>query len=125
MIEVNWGETITLYAPKYKKIEHFRTIEKAQYWLRCKWPEMTTQRSEALLKTQLAMDCLIPVGEAKNAFITAAHAAGYSTRTATQMRVFLNEHTINEICLFDGRVEADPTNQGYLRKMLLSFEHAC
>jgi len=82
MIEVNWGETITLYAPKYKKIEHFRTIEKAQYWLRCKWPEMTTQRSEALLKIQLAMDCLIPVGEAKNAFITAAHAAGYSTRTA-------------------------------------------
>ena len=69
MIEVNWGETITLYAPKYKKIEHFRTIEKAQYWLRCKWPEMTAQRSEALLKTQLAMDCLIPVGEAKNALL--------------------------------------------------------
>ena len=65
MIEVNWGETITLYTPKYKKIEHFRTIEKAQYWLRCKWPEMTTQRSEALLKTQLAIDCLIPVGRSK------------------------------------------------------------
>ena len=89
MIEVNWGETITLYAPKYKKIEHFRTIEKAQYWLRCKWPEMTAQRSEALLKTQLAMDCLIPVGDAKNAFISAAHAAGYSTRTALQTRVFI------------------------------------
>lgn len=43
---------------------------------------MTAQRSEALLKTQLAMDCLIPVGDAKNAFISAAHAAGYSTRTA-------------------------------------------
>jgi len=35
------------------------------------------------------------------------------------MRVFLNEHTINEICLFDGRVETDPKNQGYLRKCYL------
>ena len=81
MIEVNWGETITLYAAEYDKVEHFRTIEKAQYWLRCKWPAgLTSQRVDALSKTQLAMDCLIPESEAKSAFIIAAHAACYSTR---------------------------------------------
>ncbi|WP_339107141.1 DUF982 domain-containing protein [Thioclava sp. GXIMD4216] len=68
---------MTLIAPHDGAVERFSTIEKARYWLKRKWPAAHATRELALTKIDAAMDCLVPVEEARCAFLAAATSAGF------------------------------------------------
>ena len=77
MIEIQWGEPITLYPTQDGVTERFSTIEKARYWLRRNWPIVDDARLAALEKIDSAMDCMSPVKDARCAFVAAALSAGF------------------------------------------------
>ncbi|WP_245513841.1 DUF982 domain-containing protein [Antarcticimicrobium luteum] len=53
------------------------TIEQALYWLRKKWPIADRNRELALDQVDAAMHCLVTVGTARRAFLSAAKTAGF------------------------------------------------
>ncbi|WP_406737131.1 DUF982 domain-containing protein [Thioclava sp. GXIMD4215] len=73
---------MALITPHDGAVERFSTIEKARYWLKCKWPAADAARELALTKIDAAMDCLIPVEEARRAFLLAATSAGFHSAKA-------------------------------------------
>ncbi|WP_417741573.1 DUF982 domain-containing protein [Salipiger sp.] len=77
MIEMHWGDPITLYPTKDGVAERFSTIEKARHWLRRHWPTSDEARQAALEKIESAMDCMSPVKDARRAFVAAALSAGF------------------------------------------------
>ena len=77
MIETHWGDPITLVLSPEGGIQKFSTIEQASYWLRKKWPVANQDRNFALAQIVAAMHCLVPVGSARKAFISAAKTAGF------------------------------------------------
>lgn len=77
MIEINWGDPITLVVSPRGATKNFSTIEQAQYWLRKRWPVADLKRECALEQIDAAMHCLAPVGAARKAFIAAAETAGF------------------------------------------------
>lgn len=77
MMEIQWGQPMTLVAPQDGTIERFSTIEKARHWLKRKWPIADITRDTALARIDAAMDCMSPVEDARHAFLVAALCAGY------------------------------------------------
>lgn len=77
MIEIHWGEPLSFVVSPEGEVQKFTTIEQARYWLRRKWPVTDLPRQRALDRLDSAMDCLIPVGSARRAFIAAAKSAGF------------------------------------------------
>jgi Protein of unknown function (DUF982) len=77
MIETHWGAPITLVLSPEGDTQKFTTIEQAFYWLRKKWPVASQDRNFALAQIDAAMHCLVPVGVARKAFISAAKTAGF------------------------------------------------
>lgn len=78
MIEINWGSPLTLVISPEGESQTFTTIEQAAWWLRRKWPVRDEARSRALTHIEAAMDCLVPVGSARRAFLQAARSAGFT-----------------------------------------------
>ena len=65
MIEVNWGRPLSLIVSPQGDIQTFSTIEQARYWLRRKWPVADAAQRRALVQTEAAMHCLVPLGAAR------------------------------------------------------------
>ena len=77
MMEIHWGKPLSFVVSPEGEIQNFSTIEQAAYWLRKKWPVADDARSRALEQVSGAMDCMVPVGLARRAFIAAARSAGF------------------------------------------------
>ncbi|WP_233192914.1 DUF982 domain-containing protein [Acidimangrovimonas sediminis] len=75
MIEIHWGAPMALSTQD--EATRISTIEQAQYWLKQKWPVADRARDVALSKVAAAMDCLVPVSVARQAFLSAATTAGF------------------------------------------------
>lgn len=58
-------------------IQKITTAEQAHYWLQEKWPVADHARDRALQQVEAAMDCMVSVGTARRAFISAAKSAGF------------------------------------------------
>lgn len=82
MIEINWGAPLSLVVSPEGDVQNFTTIEQAAWWLRRKWPVRDEARHRAQTQVQAAMDCLVPVGAARIAFLQAAQSAGFTPRVA-------------------------------------------
>lgn len=76
LIEINWGEPISLIAPNGEE-QRFSTLETVRYWLRRKWPVSDEARHRALTQVEAAMDCLLPAAAARKSFLKAALTAGF------------------------------------------------
>ncbi|WP_138468976.1 DUF982 domain-containing protein [Poseidonocella sp. HB161398] len=86
MIEIFWGDPITLTrTPDGHRIK-ITTIEQAQYWLRRKWPVADTARQQALGRLDAAAECMCSVGSARHAFLSAAETAGFKTQAQERPR---------------------------------------
>jgi len=77
LIEIYWGEPMSLVISPEGDVQKFSTIEQAQYWLCKKWPVADAARQHALGRLEAAMDCLVSVSEARQAFLNAARSAGF------------------------------------------------
>lgn len=77
MIEVNWGEPLTLIVSECGEEQKISTIEQAKYWLRKRWPVLDDARSRAIACIEGAMECMMPVQVARHAFLAAAKTAGF------------------------------------------------
>lgn len=77
MIEIYWGQPITLVVSPEGDVKTFSTIEQVHYWLRKKWPVADTAQDHAIDRIMAAMDCMGSVGEARAAFLDAANTAGF------------------------------------------------
>jgi len=77
LIEIYWGEPMSLVISPEGDVQKFSTIEQAQYWLRKKWPVADVARQHALGRLDAAMECLGSVSEARHAFLNAARSAGF------------------------------------------------
>lgn len=77
LIEIFWGKPLSFVVSPEGDIQVFSTAEQVRYWLRKKWPISDEARDQALQHVEAAMDCLMPVGTARRAFITAARSAGF------------------------------------------------
>gem|GEM_PF-708056 len=81
LIEINWGKPLSLVVSPDGDIQEITTAEQALYWLRKKWPVADDARDRALHHVEAAMDCIVPVGIARRAFISAAKSAGFAPAT--------------------------------------------
>lgn len=79
MIEIFWGEPMTIFLPCEGRAKKISTIEQANHWLKRAWPVSDHNRDDALLKISEAMDCLVPVSAAREAFLVAVGTAGFQT----------------------------------------------
>ncbi|AZV00357.1 DUF982 domain-containing protein [Paracoccus sulfuroxidans] len=77
MIEINWGQPLSLVMSPAGDVQKFSTIEQVKYWLMKRWPIADEARSTALLQVEAAMDCVVPVDVARHAFVSAARSAGF------------------------------------------------
>ncbi|WP_212524187.1 DUF982 domain-containing protein [Actibacterium sp. MT2.3-13A] len=68
---------MTLVVSPQGETQKIGTIEQAFYWLRKKWPVTDHDRDLALDYVDAAMHCLVTVGTARNAFLSAAKTAGF------------------------------------------------
>ena len=68
---------MTLVVSPKGDTQKISTIEQAVYWLRKKWPVTDHNRDLALNHIDGAMHCLVSVGSARNAFLSAAKTAGF------------------------------------------------
>ena len=73
---------MTIFLPAEGRARKVTTIEQAHHWLRKAWPVSDRYRDAALEKIDAAMDCLVPVGAAREAFLLAADAAGFQAARA-------------------------------------------
>jgi len=78
LIEIHWGEPLSLVVSPQGDVKKISTIEQASYWLRKKWPMDDVARDRAIDQLDAAMDCLVPVANARRAFFTAAMTAGFT-----------------------------------------------
>ncbi|CAM3239475.1 Protein of unknown function [Paracoccus aminovorans] len=83
MIEIHWGEPLSFVVSPGGEVQRFGTIEKARYWLRRKWPVSDGARGRALNEVEAAMNCMVPVGQARRSFIAAAKSAGFRPEGAS------------------------------------------
>lgn len=81
MIEINWGKPLSFVISPDGDIQEFTTAEQAHYWLRKRWPVADTARDRALHQIRAAMDCMVSVGSARRAFISAAKTAGFRSES--------------------------------------------
>lgn len=77
LIEINWGNPMTLVVSPHGDTQKISTIEQALYWLRKKWPVTDQKRDIAIDYVDAAMHCLVTVGVARKAFLAAAKTAGF------------------------------------------------
>lgn len=87
MIEISWGQPLTLIVTESGDTLKISTIEQAQFWLRKHWPVADAARQRAIHAIESAMDCMLPVQNARQAFQAAADTAGYQIRALDQRRV--------------------------------------
>ena len=83
LIEINWGNPITLIVSPEGRTQKFTTIEQASHWLRKKWPVADRDRDAAVGQIDAAMLCMGTVGAARNAFLSAAKTAGFKLAPAS------------------------------------------
>ncbi|OOY11646.1 hypothetical protein BMG00_11100 [Thioclava marina] len=83
MIEIYWGQPISLVVSPEGDVKNFSTIEQAHYWLRRKWPVADAALDHAIERVEAAMDCMGTVGDARAAFLGAANTAGFMPFDAT------------------------------------------
>jgi len=76
-MEINWGNPMTFVVSSQGDTQKINTIEQARYWLRKKWPVTDRNRDLALDYIDAAMHCLVTVGSARKAFLSAAKTAGF------------------------------------------------
>ncbi|TDK50714.1 DUF982 domain-containing protein [Antarcticimicrobium luteum] len=76
-MEVTWGNPMTFVVSSQGDTQKISTIEQALYWLRKKWPIADRNRELALDQVDAAMHCLVTVGTARRAFLSAAKTAGF------------------------------------------------
>ena len=81
MMEIHWGSPLSLIISPEGDVQTFSTLEQAAWWLRRKWPVQDDARLCAVKQVEAAMDCLVPVGSARRAFIQAARSAGFLPET--------------------------------------------
>lgn len=77
LIEIHWGQPLSLILSSDGDVQKFSTIEQVKYWLLKQWPVADEARSNALKQVEAAMDCIVPVGVARRAFAAAARSAGF------------------------------------------------
>lgn len=77
MIEVYWGEPLTLVVSESGEERKISTIEQAKYWLKKRWPVIDDAHSRAISCIEGAMECMLPVEKARHAFMHAAKSAGF------------------------------------------------
>ncbi|RJL18067.1 DUF982 domain-containing protein [Paracoccus siganidrum] len=77
MIEINWGKPLTLVITDEGDTLQISTIEQAKYWLRKRWPVSDEYRRAASEAVDGAMECMVPVPAARQAFVAAAKSAGF------------------------------------------------
>ncbi|WP_238321327.1 MULTISPECIES: DUF982 domain-containing protein [Thioclava] len=77
LIEIYWGQPISLVVSPEGDVKNFSTIEQAHYWLRRKWPVADAALDHAIERVEAAMDCMGTVGDARAAFLGAANTAGF------------------------------------------------
>ena len=77
LIEINWGNPMTLVVSPHGDTQKIVTIEQALYWLRKRWPVADQNRDLAIDYVDAAMHCLVTVGAARKAFVSAAKTAGF------------------------------------------------
>jgi hypothetical protein len=77
LIEICWGQPLSLVISPDGDVQKFSTIEKVKYWLLKRWPIADDARSTALKQVDAAMHCIVPVGVARRAFVVAARSAGF------------------------------------------------
>jgi len=77
LIEINWGQPLSFVMSPDGDVQRFSTIEQGKYWLLKRWPIADDARSTALQQIEAAMDCIVPVGVARRAFVAAARSAGF------------------------------------------------
>ena len=85
MIEINWGNPITLVVSPEGGTQKFTTIEQASHWLRQKWPVADRDRDAAVGQIDAAMHCMGTVGAAREAFLSAAKTAGFKPDPAAKV----------------------------------------
>ncbi|NPD14932.1 DUF982 domain-containing protein [Xinfangfangia sp. D13-10-4-6] len=76
-MEINWGQPLSFVMSPDGDVQKFSTIEQVKYWLLKRWPIADEARSTALQQVEAAMDCIVPVGVARRAFVAAARSAGF------------------------------------------------
>ncbi|WP_185959047.1 DUF982 domain-containing protein [Thalassovita litoralis] len=72
---------MTLVVSPRGDTQNITTLEQAFYWLRKRWPVTDQHHVRALEYIDAAMHCLVPVTSARNAFLLAAHSAGFNPDT--------------------------------------------
>jgi len=77
LIEIHWGQPLTFVLSSDGDVQKFSTIEQVKYWLVKQWPVADDARANALRQVEAAMDCIVPVGVARRAFVAAARSAGF------------------------------------------------
>ena len=77
LIEISWGQPLSLVISPEGDVQKFSTIEQVKYWLLKRWPIADDARSTALKQIDGAMNCIVPVGVARRAFAVAARSAGF------------------------------------------------
>ncbi|ARC37560.1 DUF982 domain-containing protein [Paracoccus yeei] len=75
MFEIYWGKPFSLTL-RDGTTQDISTAEQARHWLKRKWPTGDSTRQAALAQIEAAMECLVPVAAARQAFATAARNAG-------------------------------------------------
>ncbi|CUI00463.1 DUF982 domain-containing protein [Leisingera aquaemixtae] len=68
---------MTIFLPSEGRTRKITTIEQAHFWLQKAWPVSDRNRDVAIEKIDAAMDCLAPVGAARDAFLSAVNTAGF------------------------------------------------
>ena len=81
MMEINWDSPLTLVVSADGETQTFSTAEQDAFWLRRKWPLRDAARASALTQVEAALDCLVPVGSARRAFLQAACSAGFTAHS--------------------------------------------
>ncbi|QDI74921.1 MULTISPECIES: DUF982 domain-containing protein [Leisingera] len=68
---------MTIFLPSEGRTQKITTIEQAHFWLQKAWPVSDRNRDVAIEKIDAVMDCLAPVGAARDAFLSAVNTAGF------------------------------------------------
>lgn len=68
---------MSIFLPSEGRVRKISTIEQAHYWLQKAWPVSDRNRDIAVEQINAAMECLVPVSAAREAFLEAVGTAGF------------------------------------------------
>lgn len=76
LIETSWGTPLSIIVSPSGDTKKITTTEQARHWLKKKWPVADAAHDRAIRQIEAAMECMAPVGAARQAFTLAARTAG-------------------------------------------------